>query len=157
VSQSASNVQVLAFIRSGAGRVGLDYRALPWSSASPKPEDPVLALSIPVGVERHIDVAVLAIKVASSEARVLAWPRPTGGGDQVPAGEKVEILLTVTCDEAPAKFWTVVVRRDDASRARKLDFEGTHPLLAHGDKRPTPLVGEQPRHGPIQRQPPPAT
>jgi hypothetical protein len=144
VSQTATNVQILASTRSGSGRVGLDYRPLQWSSASPKPDDPVVTLpSIPIGVERHIDVALLT----GGKAHLRVWPQPSGGGHDVPAGEQVEVRLTVTCDEGPARFWTVVVKRDDAaSNRRLLDF--VKPPGSPSDEAPRSSV--TPSHGPIE-------
>jgi hypothetical protein len=131
VCQTASEVQVIASTGSGPGRVGLDYRPLVWSSASPDPDNPVTALSIPTGVERHIDV-VLLTDGPPPDARLLVWPKPDGHGDAIPNEDQVKVLLTLTCKEAPATFWEVVVKRDDAA-PKKLDFAGAPKQY---DKRP---------------------
>lgn len=121
ISQSATEVQVIASVKSGSGRVGLDHRPLVWSSASPDDDHPVTALSIPIGVERHIDVALLT-EGPPPDARLLVSPKPDGHGDAVANGGRVDVTLTLTCKEAPAIAWSATVTRDDTA-PKKLDFD----------------------------------
>jgi len=110
---TAKDVQVLASTppRAAGQRPGLDTRALVWSSAEPKEGHTTVAVSIPAGVERHVELAFIEQTPGNVDAKLWVHPEPEGGGHRIDDGERVEVHLIVCAEDLDAEAYTVTLER----------------------------------------------
>lgn len=134
---TARGTQVLAYIEpiEEIGYKGLDIRPLRWVSAEEN-DNPVTALDIPPGVDRHIDLAVCKSEPSpgtddqtrsAAEARkatVGVAREPAGEGHRLPVGQTIPLLLVVACGGRRAGGFEV-----------KVEFDGENLLVNDGPRR----------------------